>query len=255
MTDANPFTAQPQATYSRGCLGESRDGAQAERHERAEADAERCEHDERDNDSRRERQSEQGVGQRRQGEQVEGVERSERAEEHPRGAAGSQLVARAEQRADAGEEQDRRQRDRQRVGRVAEEQRQPLDQRDLEEHEAQPERGEVERRPSLPWEPRPDAPDADERQQEEDGGEQRRDAEQQQQHPFADVDLEVAPVDRLPEVGDHVAERGEVPEERPVVGDRPDVVGVGVVPTVELGFPAAWRWRSPSSPRTGWPGA
>ena len=195
-------------------LRSGRDRAQPQGHERAEADAERCEHRERDHGSRREREAEQRVSQRRQAEQVEEVERGECAEEHPRGAARAGPVPRAEQRSDAGGEQDRRQGDGQRVRRIAEEQHQPLDEGDLEEHEPEPERAEVERRPSLPWQPRPDTADAQERQQKEDGGEQRRDAEEEEQHAFADVDLEVAPVDRLPEVGDHVTERREVPEER-----------------------------------------
>ena len=53
-TDAKPLTAQPHATYSRGCLGEPGDRAEPQRHEHAEAQAERGEHDERDDDSRRE---------------------------------------------------------------------------------------------------------------------------------------------------------------------------------------------------------
>ena len=46
--------------------------------------------------------------------------------------------------------------------------------------------------------------------------------------------LEVLPVDRLADVAHDVAEAGEVPEERAVVGDRAHVVRVVVVPGVEL---------------------
>ena len=52
--------------------------------------------------------------------------------------------------------------------------------------------------------------------------------EQQEQHPLADGDLDVERAARAAEVADDVVELGEVPEERPVVGDAADVVRVRV---------------------------
>ena len=146
------------------------------------------------------------------------------------------LVTSAEERAHPGEDQDRRERHRQRVRRIAEEQREALDQRDLEEHEAQPEGREVEGGPALARELRPRAANRDERQQEEDGGEEGGDPEQQQQHPLTRRVLDVVGPAGATEVPDHLAEPVEVPEERPVVGDGPHVVGVRVVPAVQLGL-------------------
>ena len=57
--------------------------------------------------------------------------------------------ARGQQRADAGEDEQREQHHRQRVGREAEEQHEALDQRDLEQQEAEPDRGEEEQRRSA----------------------------------------------------------------------------------------------------------
>ena len=96
----------------------------------------------------------------------------------------------------------------------------------------------------------------DERQQQEHGGEERRDAEQQQQHPLADVDLEVAPVDRFRRSRAITSPNGVKCQKNgpsSVIGR--DVVGVRVVQRVELGARQRGDRARPDSPRTGWPGA
>jgi len=82
-------------------------------------------------------------------------------------SADNRWIVQAE-RADTGEDEDRRQGDGQRVRRVPEEQGQPLYERDLEEDEAQSDRREVQRGSRLPRETPPDRSDGDERKQQED---------------------------------------------------------------------------------------
>ena len=84
-----------------------------------------------------------------------------------------------------------------------------------------PERREVERRGALAGQLAPHLAHGHERQQQEHRGQRRRDDQQQEQHPLADRVLGVG----LASIGRsklrmHVAEAGEVPEERPVVADR-----------------------------------
>ena len=197
--------------------------AEAERHEHAEAQAERGEHDERHDDARREARREERVGERVESELVEDRERGQRREQDGHGAVGPVHEALAQQRPEPGGDEDRRERHRQRIGRIAEEPREPLDHRDLEEHETEPERGEVDRRDALGGEGRPLPAHERERQEQEDRRVRDGDPEQQQQHALTDDVFGVEHVERLEDVAQDVAERREVPEERRVVRDGRDL--------------------------------
>ncbi len=119
------------------------------------------------------------------------------------------------------EHEDRRERHRQRIRRIAEEPHEPLDHRDLEEHEAEPERGEVDRRDALGRERAPlPAHERRTAASRKTAAYSDGDPEQQQQHALADDVFGVVHVERLDDVAQDVAERREVPEERRVVGDR-----------------------------------
>ena len=114
----------------------------------------------------------------------------------------------AQQRAEPGGDEDRRERHRERIRRIAEEPHEPLDHRDLEEHEAEPERGEVDRRDALRRERAPlpaheRRTAASRKTAAYDDG----DAEQQQQHALADDVFGVDHVERLEDVAQDVAER------------------------------------------------
>ena len=85
ITEAKPLTAQPQATYSAPWSVEAGHRAEAERHEHAEADAERGQHHEGHDDPHGERRGQQGVGERRQ-------QRTGRPGPAPRSAAASTLA-------------------------------------------------------------------------------------------------------------------------------------------------------------------
>ena len=54
ITEKNPFTAQPQATYCSACGVSPETAAETERHEHPEAQAERDEHEERHDHTHRE---------------------------------------------------------------------------------------------------------------------------------------------------------------------------------------------------------
>ena len=142
----------------------------------------------------------------------------------PRRWRAARVPSRADQRADAGEEEDRHQRHGERVGGVAEEEREALDQRDLEGDERQTEQAEDRRRRPLVRERAPRAADERERQEQEDGRHHDGDAEQQDEDALADPHLDVDARHRVAQPGEHLRVGREVPEEGPVVGDRADVV-------------------------------
>ena len=89
----------------------------------------------------------------------------------------------AEQGPEPGEDQERHQRDGQGVGGVPEEEVEQLHQGDLEEHEAEPDGGEEQRRDPFPGKPPPRRPDGDEGKQQE----QRRDHHRQRQQEHEDA--------------------------------------------------------------------
>ena len=137
----------------------------------------------------------------------------------------------AQHAAEAGAEQQREQRHRQRVDRMAEQQHEALQQRDLDQHERAAEAGEVGER-SKPAGAERSAGGHRERAEDEQHDQERRDRQQHQQRrqsarrPRARVDRPLDVHAEQPEHGRHervVAQLRRVKEERPVVGRRRDV--------------------------------
>src|SRR5207244_8319527 len=113
---------------------------------------------------------------------------AEREERPPSG------LARADAAADPGENEEGEEGDAERVGGITEEERQALDERHLQEHEADADRREEDAQPELVGEGAPERANEEKRDQEDDGREAGRHGEQHEQEPLTEALLPV--VDR-----------------------------------------------------------
>jgi hypothetical protein len=168
-----------------------RDGAQPERHERAQAEPERREQDRGGDDAQRERPADAVRDDRRQGCLVERDQQQQRGDVRGQRALPSSGQAVGQEAADAGRHEQREQRHGEGVGGVAEEQGEPLDEAHLDQHESEPEGGEVDERVRLVRDLAPHPPEHHERREQEDGGQQRGDAEKHEQHALTHTFLDV----------------------------------------------------------------
>ena len=161
-TDSAPFMPQAQVTI---CGARARQQPHAGRHRDAQQHADRHQRDRRRSAIRTVREN--GIAQAMSGVTTP-IDSSADARRSPsdgdRRSRRSESVARpaAQRGADAGAQQQREQRHRQRVHRVAEQQHEPLQHRHLDQHEAGAERAEVDepRQPSAPGGRRPRRPAA-----------------------------------------------------------------------------------------------
>ena len=192
--------------------GHRGDRAEPDRHERPEAEAERGEQHDRSGDAPRERPADAGGEEGREAPLVEEDEDGEGRREPRKRAVSLGRIALAREAAEARREEEGEERHGERVGRVAEEERESLDQTDLEEHEPAAERGEIERGRALVRDRAPDPSDRQQGHQQEHRREHGRDPEEEQQQALAEPFLGVPDARREQPPGD-VPEAHEVPEE------------------------------------------